>query len=143
MFSRAALFVNIQKQIKIVILMIFVILMVYVGISSIAERQIAAVDARGVAAIDQKLAAEADLLALTWVDTLHQIDHLHHLASLVTLARQTDAPRADRVLAQLQSAAVQAGPSILQASAIALDGRLLWSTLPMPAGRLALILPPM
>ena len=138
MFSRAALFVNIQKQIKIIILMIFVILTVYVGISSIAERQIAAVDARGVAAIDQKLAAEADLLALTWVDTLHQIDHLHHLASLVTLARQTNAPRADRVLAQLQSAAVQAGPSILQASAIALDGRLLWSTLPMPAGRLDL-----
>lgn len=138
MFSRAALFRNIQKQKKVIFLIIFVILPVYVAISTIAERQMAAVEARGVAAIDQKLAAEADLLALTWVDTLHQIDHLHHLASLVTLARQTDAPRADRVLAQLQSAAVQAGPSILQVAAIALDGRLLWSTLPMPAGRVDL-----
>ena len=68
MFSRAALFRNIQKQKKVIFLIIFVILPVYVAITAIAERQMAAVEARGVAAIDQKLAAEADLLALTWVD---------------------------------------------------------------------------
>ena len=138
MFSLLKFIYNRRKKTKYIFFIFIIVLSICAAVSTIAQRQIAAVESRGIAAIEQKLGAQADLLALIWVDALHQIDHLQHLASLVTESRQRDAAQANRVLAELQSAVAQAGPSVLQASALGLDGHVLWSTLPMPAGQVDL-----
>ena len=138
MFNLLKFIYNRRKKTKYIFFIFIIVLSICAAVSTIAQRQIAAVESRGIAAIEQKLGAQADLLALIWVDALHQIDHLQHLASLVTESRQRDAAQANRVLAELQSAVAQAGPSVLQASALGLDGHVLWSTLPMPAGQVDL-----
>ena len=80
----------------------------------------------------------ATLLSLNWSVLLQRVDVLHRFARLVTRAHLNSDHSEAELLGELRSSVDLAGSSILQVSSLDPAGDVIWSTLPMPPGRVNL-----
>ncbi len=80
----------------------------------------------------------AQLLKLHGTELVLRVETLHRLGRLVTLAHLAGAPGDPASLAELRKSVELAGSNVLQVSGLDAAGDVIWSTLPMPPGRVNL-----
>lgn len=80
----------------------------------------------------------AELMSLAWVDTLHRIDYLQYLGRVTSIAVLSGDPQLPEIMQAMREATKIAGSGIIQVSGIDAAGDVIWSTMPVPTGKINL-----
>lgn len=106
-------------------------------IAGVAHLLVTRNNAAAEAAAFAETRALSSYLTEQWNRYTQRLDVLQQIAGIVTRVQHSGAAPAVS-MAELRRAVALAGPSVLQVAAIGLDGTVIWSTLPLPEGRIDL-----
>lgn len=80
----------------------------------------------------------AEVLSLQWIDVIHRIEYLQLLGRVTSIATLSNDPHQPETLGALRDATKSAGSGIVQVAGIDAAGDVIWSTNPLPPGKINL-----